>query len=143
MEPLIVPGTLESLTAIAEYVMTAAAVAGLDKKTSYNLRLAVDEIATNTIIYGYGKATFPGCLNVQAHLEEECLKIFLEDSGDRFDPTQQSAPDNFCQPLERRLAGGLGIYLTMQSVDKFIYERFGELNRNIFVVNRKSCQMFS
>ncbi|MCC5636641.1 ATP-binding protein [Nostoc sp. CHAB 5844] len=140
MEPLIVSGTLESLKAIAEYVMTAASIAGLDKKTAYNLRLAVDEIATNAIVYGYQKATLPSFLTVQAHFDEQGLKIFLEDTGELYDPTQQSAPENLRQPLEQRLEGGLGIYLTMQSVDKFIYERVGDRNRNIFIVHQNHAK---
>jgi len=140
MEPLIVSGTLESLTAIAEYVMTAASVAGLDKKTAYKLRLAVDEIATNAIIYGYQKVTLPGFLTVQAHLDEQCLKISLEDTGELYDPTQKSIPKNLHYPLEQRSEGGLGIYLTMQSVDQFIYERVGERNRNIFIVHRNHAK---
>lgn len=62
MEPLIVSGTLDSLGAIAQYVMAAAAAAGLDKKTSYNLRLAVDEIATNIVTHGYEEAAREGVL---------------------------------------------------------------------------------
>ncbi|MEQ8963773.1 MAG: ATP-binding protein, partial [Coleofasciculus sp. C2-GNP5-27] len=53
LEPLTVSGTLDSLGAIAQYVLQAAQAANLDKKASYNLRLAVDEIATNIIIHGY------------------------------------------------------------------------------------------
>ncbi|HEY9797793.1 MAG TPA: ATP-binding protein, partial [Leptolyngbyaceae cyanobacterium] len=56
MKNLTVAGTLDSLDAIAKYVMAVAAATGLDKKTSYNLRLAVDEIATNIIIHGYEEA---------------------------------------------------------------------------------------
>ncbi|MGA9380780.1 MAG: ATP-binding protein, partial [Phormidium sp.] len=53
MEQLTVPGTLDSLSKISDYVLSAASAAGLDKKASYKLRLAVDEIATNVIVYGY------------------------------------------------------------------------------------------
>ena len=39
-----VSATLDSLEAVAEFVMAAAAAAGLDKRASYRLRLAVDEV---------------------------------------------------------------------------------------------------
>jgi anti-sigma regulatory factor (Ser/Thr protein kinase) len=63
MKPMTVPATLDSLGAIAEYVLAAAASAGLDKRASYNLRLAVDEIVTNIIVHGYADADLPiqGC----------------------------------------------------------------------------------
>ena len=55
-EAITVPGTIESLDAIAKYIISVAAAAGLDKKASYKLRLAIDEIATNIIIHGYHEA---------------------------------------------------------------------------------------
>jgi anti-sigma regulatory factor (Ser/Thr protein kinase) len=136
MKPLIISGTLDSLKAIAEYVMAAVATAGLDKKTSYKLRQAVDEIATNIITYGYQEAACSGVLALQADLDEQSLTISIEDTGIPYDPTQQSAPDDLDKPLEQRQIGGLGIYLAIQGVDKFIYERLGDRNRNIFIVNR-------
>lgn len=136
MEPLIVSGTLDSIGAIAEYVLAAAGAAGLDKKTAYNLRLAVDEIATNIITYGYFEADKEGVLAIHAHLDQQSLTISIEDTGAPFDATQQSAPDDLDKPLEQRQSGGLGIYLAGRGVDKFSYERVGDRNRNIFVVNR-------
>ncbi len=50
---LTVPATLDSLAEIAAFVLAAADDAGLGRQARYRLRLAVDELATNTIIYGY------------------------------------------------------------------------------------------
>lgn len=136
MEPLTVAGTLDSLSEIAQYVMASANAAGLDKKTSYRLRLAVDEIATNIIVHGYEEAGREGKVVCQATLADESLTITLEDTGAYYDPTKQALPDDMDLPLEQRQIGGLGVYLTIQGVDKFTYERVGERNHNIFVVNR-------
>ena len=136
MESLIVAGTIASLDAIAEYVMAAASTAGLDKKTSYKLRLAVDEIATNIIIYGYERAGREGVLAIHADLDEQSLAISIEDTGVPFDPSLEPVPDDLDKPIEQRQIGGLGIYLATQSVDKFIYQRVGDKNRNIFIVNQ-------
>jgi len=131
-----VPGSLESLGAIAKYVMAAAAAAGLDKKATYNLRLAIDEIASNIIIHGYQEAGEEGVLVCRAVVNEKALTIFLEDTGAPYDPTQHPPPDYLHLPLEEREIGGLGVYLAYQGVDEFLYERDGNLNRNIFIVNR-------
>ncbi|MBW4577624.1 MAG: ATP-binding protein [Aphanothece sp. CMT-3BRIN-NPC111] len=138
MEPLTVPGTLDSLGAIATYVMAAAAAAGLDKKASYKLRLAVDEIATNIIIHGYEEAGRKGTLDLQADLDEQTLTISIEDTGVAYNPNQAEKLEEevFNLPLEQRKIGGMGLYLAIQGVDKFLYERFQNRNRNIFVVNR-------
>lgn len=138
MEPLTVEGTLDSLSPIAKYVLAAAAAAELDKKTSYRLRLAVDEIATNIIVHGYEEAGREGMVVCQAILTDDSLTITLEDTGEFYDPTKQALPDDMDLPMEQRKIGGLGVYLTIQGVDKFTYERLGNKNRNIFVVNRIS-----
>lgn len=136
MEPLTVPGKLDSLKAIADYVMAAAAAAGLNKKASYNLRLAVDEIATNIIIYGYQTSGMEGVLDLRAKIDEQTLTITIEDSAALYDPTQQAPPKNLDAPLQEREIGGLGVYLATMGVDRFLYERDGNQNRNIFIVNR-------
>lgn len=138
MEPLIVPGTLEALEAIAKYILTAARLAGLDKAASYDLRLAVDEIVTNIIVHGYGEAKREGKIGVRVELvEPTTLTVVIEDTGLPFDPTQIPPPHDLHLPLEQRQTGGLGVYLALQGVDKLVYERAGECNRNILVVNRQ------
>lgn len=82
MQPLTVPGTLDSLKAIANYVLAAAAAAGLDKKASYHLHLAADEIATNIITYGYQEAGRSGAVDLRAELDENTLTVILEDRAE-------------------------------------------------------------
>jgi serine/threonine-protein kinase RsbW len=136
MDPLTVPGTLESLDDIADYVMAAAATAGLDKKTSYRLRLAVDEVATNIVTHGYAEAGLEGVLDLQADIDEKTLTISIGDTGVAYDPLQHQLPDDLALPLEQRQMGGLGVFLAIQSVEKFLYERVGGRNRHTFIVHR-------
>jgi serine/threonine-protein kinase RsbW len=131
MKPVTVPATLDSLGAIAEYVMAAAASAGLDKRASYRLRLAVDEIATNIIVHGYTNAGLQGALALRADIGDRTLTIAIEDSGVTYDPRQAPVPD-LNLPLEQRTIGGLGVYLAIRSVDEFLYEHIGDRNRTIF-----------
>lgn len=138
MERLIVPATLDALSVIGQYVKTAAAEAGLDKSAAYALRLAIDEIATNIILYGYERAQLQGELAVDGELTDAALTITLEDTGIAFDPRAQTLPDeeDLTKPLEERAIGGLGIYLAFRGVDHFDYQRVDERNRNIFVMWR-------
>ncbi len=140
MQPSIVPATLDSLGAIAEYVMAAAASAGLDKRASYRLRLAVDEIATNIIIHGHVNAGLQGALELHADIDDGTLTIALEDSGVAYDPRQAPLPD-INLPLEQRPIGGLGVYLASRSVDEFLYERVGDRNRTIFRMRLPSTSL--
>ena len=136
MAPLTLPGTLDSLAPIREYILKAATQAGIDKKAAYRLCLAVDEIATNSIVYGYNRSGLEGPLWIDADIDDKRLKITLEDRGIAFDPRTRPIPDDLDEPLEKRSTGGLGIYLAVEGVDEFNYERDGDRNRNIFVLNR-------
>ncbi len=138
MQPLIVPGRLDSLSNIGKYIMLAAKNAGLEKARAYKLRLAVDEIATNIINYGYQRAGIEGVISVEADLDEHALTITLDDSSGPYDPTLRPPPppEYFTQPLEEREIGGWGVYLAIQNVDQFHYHRLQDHNHNIFIMYR-------
>jgi serine/threonine-protein kinase RsbW len=136
MKALTVLGTLDALDAIAEYTIAAAEVANLDPETSYNLRLAIDELVTNIIQHGYKMTDGAGPIRLQAILSDRALIVIVEDRGIPYDPTQNPPPRNLHLPPEHRQMGGLGIYLAMKSVDRLIYERVGDLNRNVIIVER-------
>jgi anti-sigma regulatory factor (Ser/Thr protein kinase) len=136
VEPLTVPGTLDSLAAIGQYVVAAATTAGLDKKAAYRLRLAVDEIATNVITHGYEEANRAGYLELQAVIDAAALTIILDDTGAAYAPDQALQQTELNAPLGDRPIGGLGVYLAMQGVDQFGYERLGGQNRHTFTMRR-------
>ena len=136
MEPITLPGNLNSLAAIAEYVLSAARWAQLDSKPTYKLRLAVDEIATNAIAHGYGDAGLTGNIEIRARMDDSWLAIYLEDTGIEYDPTQKPLPADLNAPLKDRQIGGLGVYLALEGVDRFQYERSEGKNRHIFMVKR-------
>ncbi|WP_374689831.1 ATP-binding protein [Promineifilum sp.] len=136
LEPLTIPGRSEMLTQLMDYVAWAAAGAGLSEQVSYRLSLAVDEIATNIVLHGYEGAGRHGNLTIWADTDAQRLRIFLEDTGEHFDPRQVPRPADLDRPLEERKDGGLGIYLALWGVDEFRYERKGMVNRCVFVVER-------
>lgn len=140
MEILSLPGVIDSLDEIAQYVIAASAEAQIEKKAAYNLRLAVDEIATNIILHGYEEAGYEGTVEIGAIITPEELTIFLEDTAIPYDPTKKLLPeeDDLNKPLEERPIGGLGVYLAVKGVDKFSYEWENGRNRNIFMVKRKN-----
>jgi anti-sigma regulatory factor (Ser/Thr protein kinase) len=136
MPPLTVPGTLDSLGPIREYVRAAAAEARLDRKRAYRLELAVDEIATNIANHGYNEAGRTGEIVVHAVIDAAALTITLADTAVPFDPRRLQRPDQIDLPLAERPMGGLGIFLVMENVDEFRYEYVDGRNRNIFVMKR-------
>lgn len=135
MNILSVPGDLDALEDVSEYIAIAAGSAGLNAKSSYKLRLAVDEIVTNIITHGYAPGEGGGSIHLYTVLDEHKLCVRVEDYAPAFDPNQALAPD-LTLSVEERPVGGLGLFLVRQSVDEFVYERVGNRNRNILVVNR-------
>ncbi|PTY03842.1 anti-sigma regulatory factor [Opitutaceae bacterium EW11] len=135
-DPLALPGTLDALDPLADFVHAAAAAAGLDKKAAGRLHLAVDEVATNTVTHAYGERGLTGQLYLSAEIAPDVLRIHLEDTGPAYDPTATPPPADLDKPLEERGVGGLGIFLARRNVDAFLYERRGDRNRVTFVVRR-------
>ena len=133
MENLIVPGTLDSLEVIRRYVAVVAGAAGLDKKATYRLQLAVDEIATNIITHGYAEAGYEGLLAFRAEIDETALTIVVEDTAPSYDPGRQISADARTS-VEPSQVGGLGLFLTSTNVDEFRYERIENRNRHTFTI---------
>jgi anti-sigma regulatory factor (Ser/Thr protein kinase) len=127
---------LDALEPIREFVEEAAVLAGLDRKRSYRLMLAVDEIATNVITHGYQEAGLEGDVVIHSHLDDQALTITLEDDAIPFDPYSLASPDDLDAPIEERGIGGLGVFLTIRGVDEFLYRRVEERNHNVFVMQR-------
>jgi anti-sigma regulatory factor (Ser/Thr protein kinase) len=135
MLTLTVPAVVESILAVSTFVKEAAAAAGLDSQAAYQLRLAVVELVTNTILHGYQEANCSGSVELRADVDNRALTVTLEDTAIPYDPSQTPEPD-LSLPLEERPLGGLGVYLALQDVHSYRYERVGDRNRSVLVMNR-------
>lgn len=136
LEPLTVPGRTDMVTQLMDYVAWAAAGAGLNEAAIYRLSLAVDEIATNIVQYGYENAGRRGDVRIWAVVDDDMLAVYLEDSGVPFDPRSVPPPLDLDRPLEERPDGGLGVFLALWGVDEFHYESRDDINRCTFIVRR-------
>jgi serine phosphatase RsbU (regulator of sigma subunit)/anti-sigma regulatory factor (Ser/Thr protein kinase) len=131
------PGTLEALEPLRAYVKEAGEAAGLDRSAVYNLCLAIDEIATNVVLYGYERAGLSGDISVEALNDGRRLEIVLTDNAKPYDPASHQDPseESLQLPLEDRPIGGLGIMLAKDAVDELQYESGESGNRHRFIVN--------
>ena len=114
----------------------AADTAGVDEAKAYQLQLAVDEIATNIILYGYKDAGELAAISVGSEMTGDALIITLKDQAAPFDPRTMQMPEaeDLAKPLEERRIGGLGIFLAFQGVDRFEYRHEDGSNVNVFEV---------
>lgn len=124
-----VPG--DEVTAV---VGELAARTGLDRRDTYRLRLAADEIVTNVMMHGYRGGG--GVVDLAAGADPDWVWLRIEDDAPPFDPTTCVAvrcrdADPLCGEL-----GGHGLFLAMRSVDDFSYEYAGGRNRNLLRLRR-------
>ncbi len=89
--------------------------------------LALEEMATNIVKYGYDDQDAHEIL-LRLALVPGAIVLTLEDDGHPFDPLGAPEPDIHL-PLEEREPGGLGIHLIRKMAQRMAYERSGGRNR--------------
>src|SRR6266853_370056 len=90
-------------------------------EVQYLANLAVEELVTNCIKYGYEG---PGdhVIEIKLQISGNELALTVTDDGRPFNPLELPEPDIHL-PIEDRPIGGLGIYLVRRMSDKMDYVR--------------------
>jgi serine/threonine-protein kinase RsbW len=91
------------------------------REAIFRVNLAIEEIVTNIIKYGYDD-TAPHTITVNLALLPDTIRLQLQDDGHPFDPLQTPEPDIHV-PLNQRKIGGLGLYLVRETVGHIAYRR--------------------
>lgn len=123
------------LAPVRQFVGQVGKDLGLDKKTIYDLQLALDEACANTIEHGYGGQG--GQIEVTIEATETSIRITLRDWGAAFDPGAVPAPD-VTSPLEQRPLGGLGLFIMHQLMDDVQFEFDAETGNTLTMLKRLS-----
>jgi anti-sigma regulatory factor (Ser/Thr protein kinase) len=136
MDKRTLPAQLDSLADLRRYAREAGLHAGLDDSRVYQLQLAVDEIATNIIMYGYQGRDAAAEISIVAETVDETLRLTLEDRAPAFDPQTIPLPQaaELAKPLDERPIGGLGLFLVNLGVDRYVYRHENGCNLNVFEI---------
>jgi anti-sigma regulatory factor (Ser/Thr protein kinase) len=121
------------LNALCDHLEGFCHAMGLDKKYLFEINLALDELFTNIISYGYEDKK-EHAVRIEISCLGEALHIRIEDDGRPFNPTTAEAPNVKCI-LEDRDIGGLGIFLIKKVMDKIVYRR--EKGKNVLILVKK------
>lgn len=106
---------------------------GIPAEILYAVNLALDEILTNVISYGYAE---PGeqVIRVRLTIAANELVAEVEDEARPFNPLEAPAPE-VNAPLQDKPLGGLGIHLARTMTDAMAYRR--ENGKNILTFRKK------
>jgi serine/threonine-protein kinase RsbW len=129
-------GTLENLPRFLGFIDAVCARIDADEVTKYALRLAVEEVCTNLIVYGY-KNRPPGPIEVIAYDDRDRVTLVIQDRAPPFDPKDAPAPD-LTSDVEHRKAGGLGWHLVKKMVDEIRYVPDTPSGNVLTLVKRKT-----
>lgn len=133
--------SVDSLEPIRDFVSEHCTEAGFDHKKTFKLCLAIDEIATNIIRYGYplaGVQEGEGDLTMTIKAGDSKLTVEIRDMAIEFNPLRYLVPteEDIHKPLEERPIGGLGIMLAQQNVDEFDYYYQDGMNHNVLTISK-------
>ena len=99
-------------------------------KRSYAVRLALDELLSNVIRYGYDdQAVHRIGLKLETGVP---FSLTIEDDGKPFDPLADAPPPVLAGPVEDRPIGGLGLHILKKMGLRLAYRR--EAGRNVLRV---------
>ncbi len=125
-----IPNQMDALAGLIEEVDRFLAGSGLSPRAVYAVNLALEEILTNTIKYGYNDDA-EHQIQVTIQVDGDQAVLTCVDDGHHFDPLQAPEPD-LDSPLEEREVGGVGLHLTTAMMDTIEYTR--QDGKNVLVM---------
>jgi anti-sigma regulatory factor (Ser/Thr protein kinase) len=106
---------------------------GLPQRFVFEINLALDELFTNIISYGF-KDGSEHAIQVRIAADDSVLTITVEDDGIPFNPIERAEP-RIPATIEDCTIGGLGIYLIKNLMDDVCYRR--NHDKNILTLKKR------
>ncbi|MEI8284228.1 MAG: ATP-binding protein [bacterium] len=128
--------TLPDLSKALDTALNWLTPFNLPADASYLTILAMEELATNTINFGYTDNE-EHLIGVELNIESDRLVVQYVDDGIYFNPLDVQEPDTSL-PVEERPTGGLGILLLRKIADTMTYLR--EHEKNLVSIHKRISQ---
>ena len=125
--------SLSELDRLCQNLETFGDKFGFSKKLIFEINLALDELFTNIISYGF-KDDKEHIISVTLTPEKDGLCLCIEDDGTPFNPIDFETPDVACSVEDCKI-GGLGIHIMKKLMDEVCYERCG--GKNVLNLKKK------
>ena len=118
---------IRDLSRMPELVAQLARAQGLSDDVVFCMNVALDEMLSNIIKYGYTDDAIHE-IRIRLSVDGPMLVAEIEDDGQPFDPCA-AAPVDVDAPMEERKVGGLGIHIVRQLMGEVGYSRVDGRNR--------------
>lgn len=125
---------LEEIRGVIERIDAFGASHGLPPDDLFRLALALDEVVTNVISYGYDDAD-EHRIEIRVDVDGHAVEVRVEDDGRAYNPLDASKP-NLSADIDERPVGGLGVHIVRTVMDELEYRREGE--RNILIMRKRT-----
>jgi len=117
----------EEFTRVVEAVDRLAAEHHLEAEVVADMHVALDELLTNIVDYGYTDDAEHE-IRIRLRVLDNALEAMIEDDGVPFNPLESAAPDTSA-PLRERKVGGVGLHFIKNLMSEVRYDRIGDRNR--------------
>jgi anti-sigma regulatory factor (Ser/Thr protein kinase) len=122
-----VAGTMEAIRPATVQAEAWLAEHRVSFEAMYLVSLAIEELVTNCIKYGY-RDSKDHTIDFVLSVDGGTLTMDIIDDGNPFNPLEAPQPD-LSLPIESRPIGGLGLHLLRELADDARYERRDSTNR--------------
>ena len=123
---------LSELDKLCQHLEKFGQSMGLSQRFIFEINLALDELFTNIISYGFSDDDEHD-IKVSIIPQGEKIIISIEDDGVPFNPADAETPDLECT-IENCKIGGLGIHIIKKLMDEVCYQRCD--NKNILTMKK-------
>jgi len=124
--------SLDSLEEIYSDIENFCEENGVDDAAAYAVNLCVDEVFTNTVIYGY-KNDASKSVEIEIISKNGEVKTVMRDTAPKFDPVKNAEKPDTSSPVESRDIGGLGIFFLQKNMDSVSYSNRKGINELVLV----------
>ena len=122
----VIKNDLSEIDILADGILKFCLENNVQEEACLDVRLAVEEVVSNTIKYGYENSE-DHIIRIQVTWDSQEVLLEIEDDAKPFNPLDAPKPD-LSLPVESRPVGGLGIYLLNSVMDRVDYERANSKN---------------
>ena len=118
---ILINNNLSEIEKLSKAVAEFGKINNLSSEVIYDVRLALEEVVSNIINYGF-EDNYEHQISIEMNLQGETLTMKIKDDGKPFNPLEVKST-NLEKPFDEREIGGMGIHIVRKLMDKILYKR--------------------